>query len=402
MPPGGTTPEPAAIATATAPASQAISAEPSPTTAAATALVSTPTAAPTAVAAAATAAPTVVAAVATPAPPRRTIVGRVMATVETEPVPNDGDAADDPAIWVHPTDPSLSLIIGTDKKGGLAVYDLTGRQLQYLPDSKMNNVDIRHGFPLGGQRVALVTASDRVDKRVYIYRVDPATRQLEDVAARPIVTGGGYGACMYRSAKTGKFYYIVNSERGIVEQWELFDNSSGKVDATKVREFDVGSQTEGCVADDELGHLYVGEEAVGIWKYGAEPDAGAARTQVDTTRSGGHLKRDLEGLTIYYGSDGTGYLIASSQGNNTYAVYRREGDNAYIASFEIVKGNGIDAVSETDGIDVTAASLGPAFPQGLFVAQDGRNDDDANQNYKLVPWQAIADVIAEASVAAEP
>ena len=72
----------------------------------------------------------------------------VTATVETDPVPNGGDAADDPAIWLHPTDPALSTVIGTDKEGGLAVYDLDGRQIQYLAGIRPNNVDIRHGFPL--------------------------------------------------------------------------------------------------------------------------------------------------------------------------------------------------------------------------------------------------------------
>src|SRR5262245_31952618 len=63
----------------------------------------------------------------------RVVLGSVAATVETDPVPHDGDAADDPAIWVHPTDPAKSVILGTDKRGGLALYDLAGRQIQYLP-----------------------------------------------------------------------------------------------------------------------------------------------------------------------------------------------------------------------------------------------------------------------------
>jgi len=49
-------------------------------------------------------------------------------------------------------------------------------------------------------------------------------------------------------------------------------------------------------------------------------------------------------------------------------------------------------VEQTDGIDVTSASLGPAFPHGLFVAQDGVNEG-GNQNFKLVPWEAIANAI---------
>ena len=50
------------------------------------------------------------------------------ARVATEPVPSAGDAADDPAIWIHPDDPARSLVIGTDKKGGLEAYSLDGRR----------------------------------------------------------------------------------------------------------------------------------------------------------------------------------------------------------------------------------------------------------------------------------
>lgn len=37
----------------------------------------------------------------------------VPAQVETDPVHNTGDASDDMAFWVHPTDASRSLVIGT-------------------------------------------------------------------------------------------------------------------------------------------------------------------------------------------------------------------------------------------------------------------------------------------------
>ena len=314
-------------------------------------------------------------------------VDSVSATVETEPVRSGGDAADDPAIWVHPSNPAESTIIGTDKQGGLVVYDLAGKQLQYLSDGKMDNVDLRPGFPLGGQQVALVTAGNRQDNSIAIYRVNPQTRTLENVAARKITTLPIYGSCMYRSAKTGKFYYFANSKSGAVEQWELTDNGSGKVEAKKVRNFKLGSVTEGCVADDELGHFYISEETVAIWKYGAEPDAGEARTAVDKAGAG-RLVADIEGLAIAYAKDGTGYLIASSQGNNSFVIYRREGQNEYVKTFRVVPGNNLDAVEETDGIEVATANLGPAFPYGVFIAQDGINDR-GNQNFKLVPWQAI-------------
>jgi 3-phytase len=312
------------------------------------------------------------------------------ATGETDPIPPGGDA-DDPAIWLHPDELARSTIIGTDKLGGLAVYDLKGNQLQYLPDGDLNNVDLREGLRVGGRSATLVTAADSTNHTLAVYRVDPATGELVDVGAREIKLGiAAYGSCMYRSPATGRLYVFVNSEEegadpgGRVEQWELVDAGSGKVDARRVRRFAVGSQTEGCVADDEMGDLYIGEEARGIWKYEAEPDAGTGRVRVDSTGPGGHLEAEVEGLAIAPGPGGSGYLIASSQGNSSFAVYRRGGDNEYVKSFTITGADGIDAVEETDGIEVTTRDLGEAFPRGLFVAHDG-SDDDGRTNFKLVP-----------------
>lgn len=321
-------------------------------------------------------------------------VVEVAATVETDPVRSAEDAADDPCLWIHPENPAMSTVIGTDKKGGLAVYDLAGKQIQYLPGARPNNVDIRYGFPLGARQVDLVTAGNRADDTIMVFAVDPESRRLESVAEGTLKTGiAVYGSCMYRSAVSGRFYAILNSERGEVEQWELFDNGQGAVSARMVRRFEVGSQTEGCVADDEHGRLYIGEEGKGIWAYGAQPEAGETRRLVDATEAGGHLVADVEGLAIYHAADGEGYLIASSQGNSTFAIYRRKGDNAYVGSFTIVPGSSIDGVTGTDGIDVTSTALGEAFPKGVFVAQDDRNDGGP-QNFKLVPWQVIAEAFS--------
>jgi 3-phytase len=313
----------------------------------------------------------------------------VVAVVETEPVPHSDDAADDAAIWVDPADPSRSTVIGTDKDGGLVVYDLDGRQLQYLPDGQFNNVDVRGGFPLEGVDTTLVTAGDRGDNTIAIYRLDHTTRRLENVAARalePDLTL--YGSCMYRSAASSKTYFFATSEAGDLEQWELFDAGGGKVDGRQVRSLQPDSgQSEGCVADDELARLYVGEEERGIWRYGAEPTDGETRTQVDATGEG-RLVADVEGLAIARGENGAGWLIASSQGDSSFAVYERGGDNEFVRRFRIGGAGGIDAVEETDGIEVTTADLGGRFAGGLFVAQDGSNPG-ANQNFKLVAWDSV-------------
>ncbi|MBA7668937.1 MAG: phytase [Calditrichaeota bacterium] len=314
----------------------------------------------------------------------------VTATMETAPVQHGEDAADDPCIWVHPSDPARSTIIGTDKQdgGGLLVYDLQGKVIQFTADGSMNNVDIRYNFPLNGESAALVTTGNRSDNTIAIYRVDPESRRLEDVAARKLPIGiEVYGSCMYRSPVSGHYYTFINDKDGTIEQWRLYDNGSGAVDGELVRTMSVDTQPEGCVADDIMAVLYIGEEEAGIWKFGAEPEDGDARTLVDSV--GVHIVPDVEGLTIYYATDTTGYLIASSQGNDTYVIYQREGNNAYVGTFQIVAGDEIDGTSDTDGIDIANFGLGPYFPNGLFVAQDGSNPG-ANQNYKCVRWDSIA------------
>ena len=345
----------------------------------------TPTSTPTA-----TPSPTPTATATAASPPGTP--GPVTAAGETQPVPHGGDAADDPAIWLHPTDPSKSAVIGTDKLGGLAVYDLAGDQIAYYPDSTPNNVDLRYNFPLGGERVALVVTSDSKTDTLRPYRVDPETRDLTYVASRSLETGLGVaGLCLYASPVSGKYYAFVGDSSGTVQQWELFDDGAGKVAARKVRTLSLNSVTEGCVADDVTGNLFIAQEDVAIWRYGAEPEAGQTRTRVDVVGEGGHLTADIEGLALSYGSDGDGYLLASSQGSDTFVVYERGGGHAYVTTFAVTAGTAVDGVSHTDGIEVTNAALGPAFPGGVFVAQDDDNrDGGGNQNFKLVPWERIA------------
>lgn len=318
------------------------------------------------------------------------------ATVETEAFPvagtfDNGDVADDSAIWVNPSDPARSAVIADDKdplSGGIAVYDMSGNLLQFRQEGQIGNVDLRQGFRLGGHRVVLVGANNRSDNTIRFWVLDPGTRQLTPVDARNLATlSPNYGFCMYRSSSTGKVYaFVSQAGGGQFEQYELYEAGS-RVDARRVRSFNIGGQTEGCVADDELGHLYVGEEDIGIWKYGAEPTAGTARTQVD--RVGGHVVADVEGLTLAYGAKGTGYLMASSQGDSTIAVYKRDGDNAFVKRFRIAGNGSIDAVSGTDGIDATSADAGSRFEHGVLVTHDATNSSGRNSNLKYVPLEQI-------------
>ncbi|UYO30340.1 phytase [Bacillus halotolerans] len=323
---------------------------------------------------------------------------KVTAKGETDPVASGDDAADDPSIWVDAKHPEKSKLITTNKKSGLVVYDLDGKQINSYEFGKLNNVDLRYDFPFNGKQIDIAAASNRTEGKnsIEVYAIDGEKGELKSITdpKHPISTDISevYGFSLYHSQKTGAFYALVTGKQGEFEQYEIADNGKGYVTGKKVRQFKLHSQTEGLVADDEYGNLYLAEEDTAIWKFNAEPSGGSQGKVIDYA-SGKHLTADIEGLTIYYAPDGKGYLIASSQGNNSYAMYERQAGNQYIANFEITDGEKIDGTSDTDGIDVLGFGLGPKYPYGIFVAQDGENIENGqavNQNFKIVSWEQIS------------
>lgn len=324
------------------------------------------------------------------------LVVRPEARAQTDPVPHKSDAADDPAIWIHPTDPAQSLILGTDKQGGLHSYNIDGSQHQLIsPTCQPNNVDVLYGFVLSGKPTDLAIASTRAPHAsgVKIWSIDSATRNLSDIAPDGVIKvfkgSTPYGSCTYRSARTGQYYFFVNHKDGSIEQY-LLGEKAGAISGTKVRTLKLKSTPEGCVADDELGNFFIAEERTGIWKFSAEPDCGTNGTLIAKVGDHGHgLKSDVEGLTIYHAPNGRGYLIASSQGSNKFKVYDRQAPHNFILTID-PKGGKIDDVNDTDGIAVTNCPTSPLFPKGLLVVHDGSNSGGKNQNFKIYGWEDIA------------
>ncbi|HYH48541.1 MAG TPA: phytase, partial [Acidimicrobiia bacterium] len=244
----------------------------------------------------------------------------VAATAETTPVESAGDAAGDVAVWVNSADPSASLVLGTDKHGALESYDLAGERVQRLvrPAGTVSTVDVRDGFSLGGNTVALVATGGRL---MSFFRLDAPGRELREVTARDLRTPGpDAGVCLYHSAVSGRFYAFVTEPRGDVTQYELADRG-GYVDAREVRSFPLERPAKSCVTDDETGRLFVSGADSGVWRYNAEPDASPVdRRQVDRV-GGDHLASGVAGLAVVTQPGQQGYLFAASPGDDSFAIY---------------------------------------------------------------------------------
>ncbi len=357
---------------------------------------------------------------------------------------------DDPAIWVHPSKSDKSLVVATAKEGGLYVYNLDAEQLQHLPapaapgpddeGGRFNNVDVTYGF--GGRDLAVV--SDRGRDQLRIYAI--AQGQLTDVTdpaapfvfntTQPQVNDGetAYGLTTWKDS-TGTYALVSRRHTTAIGLVKLLPKPNGKVGYQVVRTLNLPAsfalpngqswtpcdepgrtpQVEGMVVDQQTDVLYAAQEDVGIWRMRADltgtptlmdkvRDYGVPATYdpvteectpgVDPGYGGQHLSADAEGLTIYYRDDEKGYLLASSQGDNTFAAYRKEGSNAYLGQFRVGTHNGVDGVEHSDGSTVLNVPLGD-FEEGMFIAHDGANTpavpDRENTNFKFVGWEGIAD-----------
>jgi 3-phytase len=318
--------------------------------------------------------------------------GTVKALVETPSVAGTGDVADDPTFWINQSDPSKSFVIGTDKdasKGGLYVYDLEGRQVDsYAAGAALNNGDLRYDFKLGGQSLDLYGATNRETNQVDFFSIK-ANGDIQKVGSVPTGISAVYGFSM--AEKDGNVYaFVTHRDSGVVNQLEIYDNN-GTIASKVVRSFNVGSVTEGVTVDDATGAVYISQESTGIWRYNLDPSTGSARTQVAKVGSSG-LEADVEGLAVYEGKDGAGYLIASSQGSDSYSVFDRD-SNVYLGTLKVGANGAVDAVSDTDGVAVTSQNLGGRFSEGMLVVHDGNNSGGATSNFKFVPWADIADLI---------
>ncbi len=319
------------------------------------------------------------------------VLPNVPALRQTEPVGRQGDAADDPAIWLHPSKPELSRVLGTNKKQGLLAYDLDGRLLQELPVGRLNNVDVRAGFTLAGKPIDLAVASNRDRNSISLFAIDRATGELREAGEVRTPLAEIYGICLFQPA-SGELYAFANGKDGTFLQYRLSD-VQGQIQGQQVRRFKVDSQPEGCVADDRQQRLFIGEEDVGVWALDARPDASDALTSV--LKVGDVLKADVEGMGLYHGAAGD-YLVVSSQGNDSYVLLDAQPPFAVHGAFRVGLNGalGIDGASETDGLEVTGANLGGPWSKGLLVVQDGRKRmPETTQNFKLVPWADVANAL---------
>ncbi|MFC9938258.1 phytase [Nocardiopsis alba] len=325
---------------------------------------------------------------------------------------------------------------------------------------RFNNVDVLYGFELDGEKTDLAIVSDRGRDRVRAFAIDPEAvaegrPPLRDVTApdvQPVFAADeaevddqrtSYGLTTYRH-DSDAFVVVSQREETRLRLLELKDEDGlvgyetedtlelpatftlpDGTEWTPCADPGERPQVEGMAVDEEEHVLYAGQETVGLWRIELDKDEFADAELIDRVREygtpwtydetadeecvldtendpgfgGENISADAEGVTLYHAGDGAGYVLVSSQGDDTFAVYERGGDNDYVGSFAIVDGPATDGTQHSDGATVVNVPLGDAFPQGLLVTHDGEetpaDGERESTNFKLTRWDAVANAFPE-------
>ena len=314
--------------------------------------------------------------------------------VITDTVPGDSD---DPAIWVNPADAAASVVLGTDKgdvTGGVYVFDLAGhvdRARSVTPLKRMNNVDVEYGFSAGGRNIDIAVATERNRNMLRVFRLPEMTPI--DGGGIPVLDGTAerapMGVAVYRRPRDGAVFAIVGGKSGPPSEylWQYrLTMRGGRVVLAKVRAFGAYSgrkEIEAIAVDDALGYVYYSDEGVGVRKYFADPDSGSRELALFATTG---VREDHEGLAIFQRDSATGYILLSDQGANRLQVFPREGKAGDAHEHPLLAVIPVMA-QQTDGLDVTSRSLGPAFPQGLLAMMSNRGA------FHFYRWDAVQRLI---------
>lgn len=375
----------------------------------------------------------------------------IEATAETDPIPFGTKDTDDAAIWLNHLNPSESLILGTskvtpsgDRRGGLGVYALSGRQRQFLLGDKLNNVDVaRLTSPYTPDETNWAVASNRTANGLDVFSIQ-SNGTVKKEHTIPLVDSQGksitpYGLCsafrhdqleVFLPTKKGTLYrFRINPSnpgaatlidtfdlsafvsadddafiKAIVEKTARADDELDKLPEMLAERFVV----EACTYQRSKDRLFVGMENFGIWSVNLGKVEGpsvaifqkisGSWTDIDSWSQNNALPRitdDIEGMDVF-AVDGEEYLVVSSQGISEFNLFNL-GTNKILGNFKIRLGS--DEITETDGVAILASPLGQDLPQGVLVVHDDRNtnkDGSAeNANYKIVSLKKILDALLD-------
>lgn len=264
--------------------------------------------------------------------------------------------------WL-PTDSDFGQIdrAAADSRG-LWLLDAQGEVQAHLP-GRFASLDLRPSS--NGLTLATVDSSTG---RPMVIRLDRDDLSFGQPLYLPTTDYKIESVCLYRDEALNLFVFLLGEE-GIGEQWLVASNQRLLDSGMQVRRLSMPPESEFCAVDDQQHLLYVNEESVGIWAYGAHPEAELSRTPIDMVAPFGGIAGSVAGLSAVPG----GLLVLDAE---SAQLHRYQQTKEGWSALPVID---LDGLEEPERISsrLTAAGI-----EVLLV-----NDGEVALHVGELPWQ---------------
>ncbi|MEN0039142.1 MAG: phytase [Cellvibrio sp.] len=208
--------------------------------------------------------------------------------------------------------------LAVDESAGIRWLDAKGKTLAHLNqpaellDSRLSVVVNEKGESKSLTVGATVFLPEQQPGLVVL---DSATKKVRELLRLPIPSFKIENLCLSRDIANNLSIYLLD-ERGTAEHWLLLD-AKGNQRIRHLRNLPISPNSKSCAVDDQQNLLFIAEESIGVWAYGADVETAPGRRAVDMAAPFGKLIGGAEVIaTIPQG------LLAIEPEQKNLMVYR--------------------------------------------------------------------------------
>lgn len=294
------------------------------------------------------------------------------------------------AFWRHPRFPHLSSIAVVSDGAALSLFNMESEQLDSLAGPFRIGVDIRY-LPETASTDALLAAYNAASQAVEFFTVSQDGQHLEALDGEAHL-GEIAAFCLWQTPASRAVSLLSVDLAGALSRRELTAGFPGAISASDpVLIAAAGpaaglAEAESCVVDDENGVAYFATPAAIIRiPVGENSEAGAADVFLSARRMSAPVDFALVGAS----TDGYAIMTAGAAG---YAEIWSLGTGERIGGVTFRASGESDAVETFSTMIATGGNFGGLYRNGLILLGEPIDDSGA-PNFKLAPWNGIANAL---------
>ncbi len=272
---------------------------------------------------------------------------------------------------VMPLENRESSYLVVDEQQGIRWLDAEGKSLAHL-DQSAELLDWRtlvlSGEATNKKSMVIAATVFLPEQQPGLVVLDTATQELRELARLPVPAFKIENLCLSRDSANNLSLYLLD-ERGTAEHWLVAD-ANGNAVAKHLRNLPIPPNSKSCAVDDEQDLLFIVEEAVGVWAFGASAETAPGRRVVDMVAPFGALAEGVETVAVVP----QGLLILSPE-QKTLMFYRTTQ-----GKFALQQTIPLTGVDDAEGL---AAQYISATKKISVVV----NDETTGGHVLQLPWQ---------------